>query len=174
MLCGGLKWRKTVEAIAKLIGEIQGASTARQAEIYATLESHCRGEDKKEVRSQIEKQARAQVLTIQWELEEILERTAPKLPESLKERPDEESETTEERPEPDPDAPLSSDDVEVVYEDPRGLVLHRTKDGKRWLATQLDPQTGQPQTFELQGPQIDQLKMDLAQSPYWVLGKRPL
>jgi hypothetical protein len=174
MLYGGLKWRKPVEAIAKMIGEIQGASTARQAEIYAVLESRCQDADKKEVRSQIEKQARAQVLTIQWELEEVLDRTAPKVSASPKEMPEEVSEATEEGLEPDPNAPLSSADVEVVYEDPRGLVLHRTKDGKRWLATQLDPQTGQPQTFELQGQQIDQLKMDLAQSPYWVLGKRPL
>ncbi len=157
-----------------MIQEIQGASTARQAEIYAALESRCHDGDKKEVRSQIEKQARAQVLTIQWELEEVLDRTAPKLSTPPKETTKEESEATEEQPAIDPNAPLSSADVEVVYEDPRGLVLHRTKDGKRWLATQLDPESGQPQTFELQGQQIDQLKMDLAQSPYWVLGQGPL
>lgn len=163
-----------MEAIIKMIREIQGASTARQAEIYADLESRCQDKDKKEVRSQIEKQARAQILTIQWELEEIMERTASKLSPPPKETPEEAPDVPEESPDPDPNTPLSSADVEVIYEDPRGLVLHRSKNGKRWLATQLDPETGHPQTFELQGEQIDQLKMDLAQSPYWVLGKRPL
>jgi hypothetical protein len=163
-----------VQAIVEMIREIQGASTARQAEIYAALESRCHDKDKKEVRSQIEKQARAQVLTIQWELEEILERTAPNVPVPPVESPEEAAEQPEEQDAHDPNKTLTPGDVEVVYEDPRGLVLHRTKDGKRWLATQSHPQTGQDQTFELEGQQIDQLKMDLAQSPYWVLGKRPL
>lgn len=163
-----------MQAITEMIQEIQGASTARQAEIYAVLESRCKDKDKTEVRSQIEKQARAQVLTIQWELEELLERTAPKAPTPPVENPETPPEAPEEKAADDPNKPLDPADVELVYEDPRGLVLHQSKDGKRWLATQLDPQTGQPQTFELEGQQIDQLKMDLAESPYWVLGKRPL
>jgi hypothetical protein len=163
-----------VEAIAKMIQEIQGASTARRAEIYAALEARCLDKDKNDVRSLIEKQARAQVLTVQWELEEILERTAPQVPTNPEEPPKTDSDTAPETEKSDPNTPLSESDVEVVYEDPRGLVLHKSKFGNRWLATQLDPNSGQPQTFELAAQEIEQIKDQLAQSPYWVLGKKPL
>ena len=163
-----------MEAIADMIQEIQGASPARRTQIYELLEARCLGDDKKEVRSLIEKQARAQVLTVQWELEEILERTAPQVPTKPSEPEKTDAEAAPEAPKNDPNAPLSERDVEVVYEDPRGLVLHKTKTGNRWLATQLDPNTGQPQTFELAAQEIEQIKVQLAQSPYWVLGKKPL
>jgi hypothetical protein len=59
----------------------------------------------------------------------------------------------------------------MIYDDPRGLVLHKTKTGgERWFATQFDPQTRQPQTFELHPEEIAQLKQTLAGSPHWVLG----
>jgi len=162
-----------VEAIGQLIQEIQGAKSERQKEIYAELEAFCRGENDQEARSSIEKHARAQILTIQWELEEILEKTAPAPPPEAEPEGSEEQVEPEAAPPPDPNAPLTAADVEVVYEDPRGLILHRTKSGNRWLATQVDPRTGQPQTFELHPQEIDQLKAQLANSPYWVLGKKP-
>ena len=163
-----------MEAIGQLIQEIQGAKSDRQKEIYAELENFCRGENDKEARSSIEKHARAQILTIQWELEELLERTAPAPVVEPEPEGTEEAVEQEDPPPPDPNAPLTAADVEVVYEDPRGLVLHRTKSGNRWLATQVDPRTGQPQTFELHPQEIDQLKGQLANSPYWVLGKEPV
>ncbi|HHO54592.1 MAG TPA: hypothetical protein ENK18_27885 [Deltaproteobacteria bacterium] len=58
----------------------------------------------------------------------------------------------------------------MVYNDPRGLVLHKTKTGDRWIATQRDPRTGQPQSFELHPTEVDQLKAQLQGSPYWVIG----
>ena len=162
-----------MDEIETLIGELQGASTDRKAAIYGELENLCRSSDAQEARSAIEKSARAQILTIQWELEEILERTAPE-PIKPPEPPEEPEEAAaDEVPEPAPGDGLSAADVEMVYEDPRGLVLHRTKTGDRWLATQVDPRTGQPQTFELHPQEIDQLKTQLAHSPYWVLGKKP-
>jgi serine/threonine protein kinase len=72
--------------------------------------------------------------------------------------------------EPDPNRPLTMKDLVTIYDDPRGLVLHRSKVGNRWFATQADPYTGQPQTFELRPAEISQLKAQLAGSPYWVLG----
>ena len=57
----------------------------------------------------------------------------------------------------------------TVYEDPRGLVLYKTKVGDRWFATQMDPRTGQPQTFELRSHEVSQLRMQLQGSPYWVV-----
>ena len=161
-----------METIAALVGEIQGASAERKKAIFSELEELCRSEDGNEARSAVEKHARSQILTIQWELEEILERTAPPPAEPP---PVSEEESTEEPKEEEPGQPgaINPSDVEMVYEDPRGLILHRTKTGDRWLATQMDPRTGQPQTFELHPQEIDQLKVQLAHSPYWVLGKKP-
>ncbi|NCG21302.1 MAG: hypothetical protein GWP91_20020, partial [Rhodobacterales bacterium] len=67
-----------------------------------------------------------------------------------------------------PKGPLTADDLNLVYQDPRGLVLHKSKVGERWFATQKDPRSGQPQTFELQDAEISQLKIQLNGSPYWV------
>ena len=72
--------------------------------------------------------------------------------------------------EDDPDRPLTAADLVLVYDDPRGLALHRTKTGDRWFATQVDPATGRPATFPISAQQVAQLKMQLTGSPYWVLG----
>ena len=56
------------------------------------------------------------------------------------------------------DGKLTAADLDMVYQDPRGLVLHRTKTGERWFATQVDPRTGQPGTFELHRQEVDGLK----------------
>jgi len=49
-------------------------------------------------------------------------------------------------------------------------MLHKSKVGDRWFATQVDPQTGQPQTFELQPYEVKQLQTQLKGSPYWLVG----
>ncbi|MEM6929093.1 MAG: hypothetical protein AAF602_19300, partial [Myxococcota bacterium] len=66
--------------------------------------------------------------------------------------------------------PIQPGDLQLVYEDPRGLLLHKSKVGDRWFATQRDPRTGQPQTFELRASEVQQLKMQLMGSPYWISG----
>jgi hypothetical protein len=75
-----------------------------------------------------------------------------------------------EEPKPEEKKRLTQADLVLVYDDPRGLLLHKTKVGDRWFATQADPRTGQPQTFELRAQEISQLKIQLHGSPYWVLG----
>jgi len=116
--------------------------------------------------------ARGQVLEIQWELEDVLEATAPPKKEAARPpEPEPEPVVTNAKPEPeDPNRQLTAADLDIVYDDPRGLVLHRTKDGTRWFATQVDPRSRQPQTFELHADEIAQLKTQLAGSPYWVVG----
>lgn len=99
-------------------------------------------------------------LEARWEIDEVIERLTPPPPAKPAE---------EERP-PDANRPLTAADLSVVYDDPRGLVIHKTKVGDRWFATQRDPRTGQPQTFELRSEEVQQLKTQLAGSPYWVLG----
>jgi len=104
-------------------------------------------------------------LELRWEVDEVIEAITPE-PEP---EPAEEVEEAPEAP-ADPNAPLSAADLDLVYDDPRGLLLHKAKVGDRWFATQQNPQTGQPQTFELHPQEIAQLKQQLAGSPYWVLG----
>ena len=72
--------------------------------------------------------------------------------------------------EADPNAPLTASDLNLVYDDPRGFMLHKSKVGERWFATQVDPRTGQPQTFELHAQEIEQIKGQLQGSPYWRIG----
>lgn len=98
-------------------------------------------------------------LEARWEVDEVIEKLTP--PPKKKEE--------EEKPE-DPDRPLTAADLVVVYDDPRGLILHKTKVGERWFLTQRDPRTGQPQTFELRPEELQQIKQQLKGSPYWLLG----
>ena len=103
-------------------------------------------------------------LEIRWDLEEVVEALSA----------DPEDEKSEESAEDDglsdPNKPLTMSDLNVVYDDPRGLILYKAKKGERWFAAQPDPNTGQPRMFELGQAEIQQLKGQLAGSPYWVLG----
>ena len=99
-------------------------------------------------------------LELRWDIDEILEILSPPKPKPAE----------EEEEEPDPNAPLTASDLKVVYDDPRGLLLHKSKRGDRYFLTQHDPQTGQPQTFELHQQEVDQIKAQLKGSPYWVIG----
>lgn len=101
-----------------------------------------------------------QDLETRWEVQAVLEETKPPPPPAPEKPPEE----------PPKKKQLTQADLVLVYDDPRGLLLHKTKVGDRWFATQTDPRTGQPQTFELRAQEITQLKTQLAGSPYWVLG----
>ena len=105
-------------------------------------------------------------LEVRWDLDEVLESFQPESNEdeagASSDEPDEET--------PDPNKPLSMADLTVVYDDPRGLVVYKSKVGERWFAAQPDPYTGQPRLFELGAQEVQQLKTQLAGSPYWVLG----
>ena len=94
-----------------------------------------------------------ELLEIRWELEEVLEAV---------------TEAPEPVPEPEEEPEIKSEDLVLVYDDPRGLLLHRSPDETRWFATQMDPNSGKPVTFELPTEQILGLKQQLAGSPYWV------
>ena len=124
-----------------------------------------------QARELVEGRLRGERLEVQWELEEVLDATKPKAPEALEapEAPEAAEPEAPEEPE-DPNKPLTAADLVPVYDDPRGLMLHKSKKGDRWFATQFDPRTGQPQTFELSAQEKSQIKVQLAGSPYWLLG----
>ena len=121
--------------------------------------------NKEAARQHLESRKSSFSLELRWEIDEILETTAPP-PEPA---PEAEAEPEAEE-EGDPQR-LSSKDLNLVYDDPRGLLLYKTKKGPdRWFATQRDPRTGQPRTFELHPQEIQALKLQLRGSPYWVIG----
>lgn len=140
--------------------------------VKAELEALARGPEGGAVRDQLSSIMGGELLPVQWELEEVLEATAPPppAPPADEEPPADEPPAEEDAAEEDPERPLTSADLNLVYDDPRGLMLHKTKKGERYFATQVDPRTQQPQTFELHEQEITQLKQQLEGSPYWVIG----
>jgi hypothetical protein len=135
--------------------KVELTSVIRSAENQAAAREHLEG-----------KLREIHDLEVRWELQAVLEETAPPPPPPPAAPP---------APPPEEAGPkkLNPSDLVLVYDDPRGLLLHRTKTGDRWFATQADPRTQQPQTFELRAQEISQLKVQLAGSPYWVLGASP-
>jgi hypothetical protein len=148
-------------ALDELIARLARASWKERDPIKEQLhELAATFADRKGVLEHLESSKRGiEDLEARWEVDEVIERLTPP-----PEKP------AEEEAPPDPNRPLTAADLNVVYDDPRGLVIHKTKVGERWFATQRDPRTGQPQTFELRSEEVVQLKTQLAGSPYWVLG----
>lgn len=96
-------------------------------------------------------------LELRWEIEALEEELAP--PAEPEPEPEEEEPADDGRP-----------DFVLVYDDPRGLQLYRTREGNQWAMSRTDPMTGQPQTFAVPPDQVEQIKMQLRGSPYWLLG----
>ena len=165
-----------MEAIDQLIAKLREASFADRPEIKSQLLAHATSEEGGAVREHLESIKRGELLELQWEIDDVLEESAPPPIEPIKEPEDQVEEgevdpTTESEEETaNPDAALTAADLDMVYDDPRGFMLHKSKVGNRWFATQVDPQTGQPQTFELHANEIEQIKGQLQGSPYWRIG----
>lgn len=153
-----------MEAVEKLIAAMRQASPDDREELKAELAALASGPDGAVVRDAIEVAKRGELLELQWDLEEVLEATAPK-------KPEKKVEPKKEEPKPeDPNRPLTAKDLVLAYDDPRGIMLHKSKVGNRWFLTQVDPRSGQPQTMELMPQEIAQIQQQLAGSPYWVIG----
>lgn len=159
-----------MEAVQTLIQKLRKASEAERTEIKQELIALIRGADGAQARESVEQGMKGELLEVKWELEEVLEETAPKKPAPAPAPPPKEE---AKEPEPPPGGKqISAADLQLMYDDPRGLMLYKTKVGERWFATQVDPRTGQPQTFELHPDEIRQVKAQLQNSPYWVLGSK--
>jgi len=150
-----------MNAIDALLSRLAAAGWKERDAIKAELLAACRElDDLSAIEEHFTEAKKAMSLELRWEIDEVLEKLQPEA------EPEEEEDEEEE----DPNRPLTSADLNLVYDDPRGLMLHKSKKGERWFATQRDPRTGQPQTFELQQAEIAQLQTQLTGSPYWVLG----
>lgn len=156
-----------MEEVDRLVAALRQAPWDARDPIKQELQARASGPEGAKVREHLENVKRGELLEVQWEIEEVLEAVMPKKAEPPKKEP---PAAPPEAP-PDPNRPLTAKDLVLAYDDPRGLLLHKTKSGpERWFATQADPRTGQPQTFELHAQEIAQLKGQLANSPYWVIG----
>ncbi len=161
-----------MEAVDTLIDALRTADFEARPTIKEKLIALATSNDSAVVRDHLETLKRGELLEIQWEIDDVLDESAP--PKAAPTETVEASEPEEEAPttaDPgDPNAPLTAADLNLVYDDPRGFMLHKSKVGERWFATQVDPATGLPQTFELHPNEIEQLKNQLQGSPYWRLG----
>lgn len=165
-----------MDAVDQLISALRDASLSERPALKAQLVAMATGEDGTTVREHLETIKRGELLELQWEIEDVLEESAPPAP-AAPEDPEATSEAQETEPTTDPEsetadpnAPLTAADLDMVYDDPRGFMLHKSKVGDRWFATQVDPRTGQPQTFELHAHELEQIKGQLQGSPYWRIG----
>ena len=161
-----------MEAVNTLIDALRTANHDARTDIKAELIALAKGDDGSAVREHLENLKRGELLEIQWEIDDVLEESAPPPVEPPPVEPEPETEQpVDEAPEaPGQQERLTAADLNLVYDDPRGFMLHKSKVGDRWFATQVDPSTGMPQTFELHAQEIEQLKAQLQGSPYWRLG----
>ncbi len=153
-----------MEAVDTLVETLRQAAPGDRAPIKAQLLALAQGPEGSVVQEHLDNMRRGEILETQWEIEEVLEAAAP-TPAQPEPEPEPDAE-----PEEDPNRQLKAADLQLIYDDPRGLMLHKSKVGDRWFLTQMDPQTRQPQTFELQKQEIEQLKTQLQGSPHWLIG----
>jgi hypothetical protein len=156
------------ETIQAHIASLRRADESTLERVKSELITLCLGAEGSRAREVLESLKRGELLEVQWEIEEILEATAPAPPEEDAPEPDAEPEP---EPEEDPNKPLTAADLVAVYDDPSaGVMLHRTQKGDRWFLTQTDPMSGQPRTMPLHPEDLQQIKAQLEGSPYWILG----
>jgi hypothetical protein len=158
---------EVAERLSGIVARLRAAGWKEREGIKAELLAVAKAEpDVRAVLDLLDTERKELTLELRWEVDEVIEAVTP--PPVAAPKPKEEKK--EEAPY-DPNKPITQDDLNLVYDDPRGLMLYKTKRGpERWFATQVDPYTQRPQTFELQPQEITQLKTQLAKSPYWVLG----
>ena len=144
------------EQYKTLISELKTASVNRQDAICEELLAIGQS-DPATAASLLTELVKFERLSIQWLIEEVVEQLVP---------PSEESEEEVDDPST---RPLRSSELELVYDDPRGIRLYRSKVDDRWMLIQIDPQSGMPMQQELQAEQATPILRQLAGSPYWLV-----
>jgi hypothetical protein len=155
-----------LDALTELVERLGNASDDAIDDIKAELKAVAEGfDDRTRVIDHLEHVKKGlKKLELRWEVDEVIEAITPP---PVAAEPEEEEAAPEAD---DPNRPLSMADLDLVYDDPRGLLLYKHKRADRWFLTQVNPYTGQPQTAELHPSEVAQLKTKLQGSPYWVLG----
>ncbi len=171
--------REAIDGILRRVRHDRDAWDAGFAELHAFLN----GELESPARHLLEAAAKRERLEFQWKLEELLDATAAPSALAAKEAAAKKAEAAEQKALEDAEAelqkakevreqqaatPLRPEDLVPIYEDPRGIVIHKHSVDGRWVLTQINPMTGQPQSVELSDAQKTQVRAELAGSPYWL------
>lgn len=147
-----------------LIARLKAADWRARDAVKDELMAYAKGQPETAhsgIREALETAKKELPLEVKWEVDEVIQAITPPPPPPAAPK----------KEEPEKKKGLSAADLNMVYDDPRGFMLYKTKKlPERWFATQVDPRTQQPQTFELQAAEVTQLKAQLKGSPYWVLG----
>jgi len=104
----------------------------------------------------LEDHKRSEVLTVQWEIEDILEELVPP---TIEEVVEEEDDPTK--------RPLRESELQMMAQVPQqGLVLFKSKVDTRWVLMQIDPYTGQLMgKQELDNEKGEHIYQQMNQSP---------
>jgi hypothetical protein len=170
--------------LAALVARLRRADEATLTEVKATLTTLASGDNGSRVRDELENLAKGELLEVKWEIEEVIEATTPKKapPPAPPPAPAPAAKPAAKAPArpgakpapaarpPAEGARMSAADFVLVYDDPRGITLHKSKEGDRWVLTQPDPYTGAPTTYNLRPQEVEAVKAQLEGSPYWVIG----
>lgn len=118
--------------IHALIIEIRSDEEDRMEKAKATLLSMAEEVGVRTLYSQLEAIKREEILTVQWEIQDILEEL---IPPSVEEEEEDDDPTKRE---------LRESELQMMAQVPQqGLVLFKSKVDTRWVLMQIDPYTGQ-------------------------------
>lgn len=119
--------------IHALIIEIRSDEEDRMEKAKATLLSMAEEVGVRTLYSQLEAIKREEILTVQWEIQDILEEL---IPPSVEEEEEEDDDPTKRE--------LRESELQMMAQVPQqGLVLFKSKVDTRWVLMQIDPYTGQ-------------------------------
>lgn len=152
-----------MKAVDALISRLRGTDDDdEREEIKSSLVALSDGIGRGQLKEYVESALKDELLEVQWELEEVVEALSP--PKQAAPEPEPEPE-----PEDDPtQRALRPSELELVYNDPRGLRLFKSTVDTRWVVSQIDPRVGQPVSYELPNEEVERIKQQLAGSPYWL------
>ena len=148
------------QIIQDIIQKLYSASEEECEALKEKLISLAQTYGKANVVSCLETKKRAELLAVQWEIDEVLEILNP--PKKVEEEVDDPSTRR-----------LRGSELELRYADPQGIRLFSSKVDSRWVVSQMDPRTGGVMQQEIDADQADQLVMRLAGSPYWIKPPEP-
>lgn len=155
----------TLAALDALVEQLRKVPYAEREAIKDRILETARAHNSDTVRQHLEGLRKGLNLELRWEIDEVLEALQP--PPTPPPAPPE--------PEPAPqDGRVRMSDLREVYADPRGTIIYIDKTGKRWFLSQIHPQTGQPMMMELNPAEVEQVKLQLRGSPYWIPGRAPV
>ena len=109
-----------MEAVEKLVAAMRKASAEEREALKQQLLELALGANGPAVREAIESCRKGELLEVQWELDDVLEATAPK-----KAAPPKPPEAPKPEAPPDPNRPLSAKDLTLVYDDPLSDAVNR-------------------------------------------------